>query len=211
MKKFFSVFLASIMLLSVLLPSYSSASNIDVSVNYVDIDEHFIKELTEESGTDFTDVDLTNFEEEYAFLLNDPVFRELEEYLVLNEQDVILDDNEVTGQWVPLAAAAIRLLAGKVGTKAIDKAWKIAKPHVDKALKDLDRYKFVVNTKNGRYLGIIDTKSKSKDKTVFALDYHQFKEGNKRTKDDVLHYHVIPNIKAHHIIYPSDPKWETIK
>lgn len=102
-------------------------------------------------------------------------------------------------------------ISSKVGTKAIDKAWDIAKPKVKKALDDVDRYKFIVNIKNGRYLGIIDTESKNKDKTIFALDYHQFKENNKRTVDDVLHYHIAPKIKEHHIIYPSNPKWETIK
>ncbi|MEK5184598.1 hypothetical protein [Solibacillus sp. FSL W7-1324] len=211
MKKFLSIFLASIMLVAFLLPTDSTATSHDFSINQISIDTSMVQQITEESGTDFTDVDLTNFEQDFAFLLNDPVFKEMEEYLVLNSQEVIIDETEVAGQWIPIAAAGIRLLAGKVGTKAIDKAWDIAKPHVKKALDDVDRYKFIVNIKNGRYLGIIDTKSKSKDKTIFALDYHQFKEGSKRTVDDVLHYHITPNIKEHHVIYPTDPKWETIK
>lgn len=51
----------------------------------------------------------------------------------------------------------------------MNKAWSIAKPHVNKALKDARRYKFYINTKSGRYIGIIDTKYTKKEKNYICF------------------------------------------
>ncbi|GLF90660.1 hypothetical protein Saga11_19190 [Bacillus safensis] len=45
-----------------------------------------------------------------TFLLNDPVFIELEETLALQSQNAELKEYSVTGQWIPVVATALRLL-----------------------------------------------------------------------------------------------------
>lgn len=41
----------------------------------------------------------------------------MEEYLILSDQDVSIYENGVQAQWVPITAAAIRMLTSKVGKK----------------------------------------------------------------------------------------------
>ncbi|MBU5265832.1 hypothetical protein [Virgibacillus proomii] len=208
MKKGF-ITLISIFMLSYLVFStsitHASPNNL-YSDNLVEIDQNYIEELSKETGVDFSTVNMENFEEEFSFLVNDPVFRQLEERLVLDSQEVYIHEGEVAGQWVPLIAGPVRVLASKVGKKVMGKAWKVAKPHVTKAMKNLKRYKFYSKPKSGRYIGIIDKKSKKKQKTIFALDYHKYSVKGKRTTKPVLHYHKAPNLKTHYNIYPRKPK-----
>lgn len=50
--------------------------------------------------------------------MNDPVFIEIEETLALQSQNAELKEDSVTGQWIPVvAAAALRLLISQVGKK----------------------------------------------------------------------------------------------
>lgn len=67
--------------------------------------------------------------------LNDPVFIEIEETLALQSQNAELKEDSVTGQWIPVVAAALRLLISQVGKKGMQKGWKVARPYVQKALK----------------------------------------------------------------------------
>lgn len=96
-------------------------------------------------------------------------------------------------------------LGNQYGFYSYSKGWKF---HVNKALKDAKRHKFYINTKSGRYIGIIDTKSKKKEKTIFALDYHKYKVNHKSTTEPVLHYHLGTNLNIHYPIYPANPKFE---
>lgn len=49
-----------------------------------------------------------------------------------------------------------------LGETAVNRAWAIAKPHVNKALKDPKCYTYYINSDSGRYLGTVDKKSKKK-------------------------------------------------
>ncbi|MGS0904564.1 hypothetical protein ACVA6F_10135 [Bacillus altitudinis] len=76
-----------------------------------------------------TSIDVSNFNKEFDFLLNDPVFIELEETLALQSQNAELKEDSVTGQWIPVVAAALRLLISQVGKKGMQKGWKVARPY----------------------------------------------------------------------------------
>lgn len=49
MKKFLSIFLASIMLVAFLLPTDSTATSHDFSINQISIDTSMVQQITEES------------------------------------------------------------------------------------------------------------------------------------------------------------------
>lgn len=156
--------------------------------------EAIANEVKEETGVDVFDVSLENYEEEFSFLVNDPVFIELEEYLVLSGQDAAFSDSSVQGQWVPIVAQALRLLTSKVGKEGMERGWKIARPYVQKALDAPSLYELDGPGSGGR---IIQVRNKKGGSVVFRLDYFPVKHGGK----NYLHYHVPPNLKEHHIIF----------
>ncbi|MGD6847296.1 hypothetical protein [Rossellomorea aquimaris] len=148
-----------------------------------------LEELSDYYNEDLTDVNINDFEEEFETLINDPVFSEMEEVMALQEAEALVADAEVNAQWVPVVAAALRVLVSKVGKKGMQKGWSVARPHIEKALKNLNKY-YIDGPSGGR---IIQVRNKSDKKPIFRLDYHYI-DG----KGPYLHYHVAPNMKAHH-------------
>lgn len=130
-----------------------------------------------------------NFEEEFDFLIQDPVFIQLEQELATQETM-----GKIKPMWVPVAATALRVLISKVGKELAMKGWKIARPHIEKALKAPGKYKIDGPGGGGR---IIQVRLKSSGKPIFRLDYYPVKTGGPYK----LHYHVPPNMKEHHIIF----------
>ena len=123
--------------------------------------------------------------------MNDPVFIEIEETLALQSQNAELKEDSVTGQWIPVVAAALRLLISQVGKKGMQKGWKVARPYVQKALKAPQNRIIDGPDQEGalyRYVA---------KKPLFRLDYAPIKHG----RPAVLHYHVPPNLEDHHVIF----------
>ena len=114
MKKVLSIFLSVVLFFAFVSPSLASTNTSEGSDVIVDdgtvLKESVVEEVSETTGIDVSDVNLSTYEEDFSFLTNDPVFMELEEHLILTDQDVSIEENSVSGQWVPVAAAAIRLL-----------------------------------------------------------------------------------------------------
>ncbi|TWK86529.1 hypothetical protein CHCC20333_1636 [Bacillus paralicheniformis] len=135
-------------------------------------------------------LDNEKFEKEFDFLIEDPVFQQLEQ--VLAEQEV--KAAEIKPMWVPIVATALRVLISKVGRSGMKKGWAIARPYVEKALKAPSKYKIDGPGGGGR---IIQVRLKSTGKPIFRLDYYPVKTGGPYK----LHYHVPPNMKKHHIIF----------
>ncbi|WP_273124601.1 hypothetical protein [Bacillus weihaiensis] len=141
-----------------------------------------------------SDVELNTYEEDFDFLANDPVFLQLEEHVVLTDQDVVIQEDAVQGQWVPIAAAAIRLLTSKVGREGMKKGWALARPYVQKALDAPKTYILEGAAGGGR---IIQVRLRKTGAVVFRLDYFRIKAGG----NPVLHYHIPPNINDHHLVF----------
>ncbi|MGF7531220.1 hypothetical protein ABI953_17505 [Bacillus paralicheniformis] len=139
---------------------------------------------------DIQSLDNEKFEKEFDFLIEDPVFQQLEQ--VLAEQEI--KDAEIKPMWVPIVATALRVLISKVGRSGMKKGWAIARPYVEKALKAPSKYKIDGPGGGGR---IIQVRLKSTGKPIFRLDYYPVKTGGPYK----LHYHVPPNMKKHHIIF----------
>lgn len=115
MKKFVTIVLTFVMLLSILSPTISGAETSEVIVDEgLVLEDTVVEEITETTGIDVSGQDLTTYEEDFDFLVNDPIFMEMEEHFILTDQDVSIEDNSVSGQWIPVAAAAIRLLTSKL-------------------------------------------------------------------------------------------------
>ncbi|MEK4165212.1 MULTISPECIES: hypothetical protein [Anoxybacillus] len=76
--------------------------------------------------------------------------------------------------------------------KGNGKSWSVARPHIEKALKNLDNY-VIDGPSGGR---IIQVRNKKTKQPIFRLDYHYI-DG----KGPYLHYHVAPNMKKHHFIW----------
>lgn len=159
----------------------------------VDLADSIVEDITESTGVDVSNQDLTKFDEDFNFLIEDPVFLEMEEFLILDEQDISVYEDGVQGQWVPIAAAAIRLLTSKVGRAGMQRGWALARPHVQKALNAPKNYILEGSGSGGR---IIQVRNRKGGSVVFRLDYFPVKHGGK----DYLHYHVPPNLSTHHII-----------
>ncbi|MCY8559931.1 hypothetical protein [Bacillus haynesii] len=128
--------------------------------------------------------------EEFDFLIEDPVFQQLEQ--VLAEQEV--KDAEIKPMWVPIVATALRVLISKVSRSGMKKGWAIARSYVEKALKAPSKYKIDGPGGGGR---IIQVRLKSTGKPIFRLDYYPVKTGGPYK----LHDHVPPHMKKHHIIF----------
>lgn len=80
----------------------------------------------------------------------------------------------------------------KVGRIAAKKAWKIARPYVKRAIKEGKKYRIDGPASRGERLFQI----RRGKNIVFRLDYGSIKHGRPK----VLHYHIPPNIKNHHVI-----------
>ncbi|WP_226620039.1 hypothetical protein [Cytobacillus firmus] len=193
MKKFVTIVLTFVMLFSILSPTISGAETSEVIVDEgLVLEDTVVEEITETTGIDVSGQDLTTYEEDFDFLVNDPIFMEMEEHFILTDQDVSIEDNSVSGQWIPVAAAAIRLLTSKVGKKGMEKGWALARPYVKKFVDAPSKYDLDGPGSGGR---IIQLRKKGST-TLFRLDYAPIKHG----RDPVLHYHVPPNLKDHHVI-----------
>ncbi|MGD6993835.1 hypothetical protein [Sutcliffiella horikoshii] len=112
----------------------------------------------------------------------------------MSGQDVDNLDPSVQGQWVPIAAAAIRLLTSKVGREGMIKGWALARPYVDKAIKAPNTYILEGAGGGGR---IIQVRLRKTGAVVFRLDYFPIKTGG----PNVLHYHILPNLKNHYKVF----------
>ncbi|TYS58499.1 hypothetical protein FZC74_11865 [Sutcliffiella horikoshii] len=112
----------------------------------------------------------------------------------MSGQDVHNLDPSVQGQWVPIAAAAIRLLTSKVGREGMTKGWALARPYVDKAIKAPNTYILEGAGGGGR---IIQVRLRKTGAVVFRLDYFPIKTGG----PNVLHYHIPPNLKNHYEVF----------
>ncbi|MFT0803199.1 hypothetical protein VSK90_18185 [Bacillus swezeyi] len=139
---------------------------------------------------DIQSLDNEEFEKEFDFLIEDPVFQQLERTLAKQE----VKEAEIKPMWIPIVAAALRVLISKVGRSGMKKGWAIARPYVQKALKAPSKYKIDGPGGGGR---IIQVRLKSSGKPIFRLDYYPVKTGGSYK----LHYHVPPNMKKHHIIF----------
>ncbi|KAA6472275.1 hypothetical protein [Bacillus swezeyi] len=149
-----------------------------------------ISSISSLNKKDIQSLNNEDFEKEFDFLIEDPVFQQLEQTLA--EQEV--KDAEIKPMWIPVVAAALRVLISKVGRSGMKKGWAIARPHVQKALKAPSKYKIDGPGGGGR---IIQVRLKSSGKPIFRLDYFPVKSGGPYK----LHYHVPPNMKKHHIIF----------
>lgn len=183
----FKKFLSSILILTLVISSFGFSQ---VSA------QEYTSEVLPEGVESETEVYVSNesFEKEFAFLVNDPVFIEMEEYLVLTGQDTNISDSTVQARWIPLVAQALRLLTSKVGKEGMQKGWAIARPYVKKALDNIDDYVIDGPGGGGR---IIQVRKKAGGAPIFRLDYYPVKVGG----DYKLHYHVPPNMSVHHIIF----------
>ncbi|MFT0827208.1 hypothetical protein VSK91_22575, partial [Bacillus swezeyi] len=133
---------------------------------------------------DIQSLDNEEFEKEFDFLIEDPVFQQLERTLAKQE----VKEAEIKPMWIPIVAAALRVLISKVGRSGMKKGWAIARPYVQKALKAPSKYKIDGPGGGGR---IIQVRLKSSGKPIFRLDYYPVKTGGSYK----LHYHVPPNMK----------------
>ncbi|MDE1362859.1 MULTISPECIES: hypothetical protein [Bacillus] len=140
--------------------------------------------------TEIQSLNNEEFEKEFDFLVEDPVFQQLEQTLAKQE----VKEAEIKPMWIPIVAAALRVLISKVGRSGMKKGWAIARPYVQKALKAPGKYKIDGPGGGGR---IIQVRLKSTGKPIFRLDYYPVKTGGSYK----LHYHVPPNMKKHHIIF----------
>lgn len=151
-----------------------------------------IEQLSEYYNTNLENINIDNFDEKFEFLTSDSVFNEMEEIIAIQEAEAQLSQDEVNAQWVPVVAAALRALTSKAGKKAMEKGWSVARPHIEKALKNLDNY-VIDGPSGGR---IIQVRNKKTKQPIFRLDYHYI-DG----KGPYLHYHVAPNMERHHFIW----------
>lgn len=184
----------------VLLLSFTLPSFVDAAVASEDdgIIEEYIPEINigvDLSNVDVSGFDFKNFEEEYDFLVNDPVFLQLEAEVSKPRVEYIIEKNPFTGELIvkkeilpAIVLGALRVLISKVGRKAADRAWAVARPHVQKALNYPKQY--ILEAGKGGM--IIQVRSKANGTRVFALDYHYI-DG----KGPILHYHSPPNVKDH--------------
>ncbi|MBJ8055910.1 hypothetical protein JDS87_29510 [Bacillus cereus] len=191
--------LSFILLFSFTFPSFVDAT---VELDNDTVVEEYVPE--EDGGIDLSNVDVSNFdsegfETEYDFLVNDPVFLQLEEELSKPRVEYVIEKNPFTGELVvkeevlpALVIGALRVLTSKVGRTAADKGWKIARPYVQKALNAPSKY--ILDGPSGTR--IIQVRSKATKQVIFRLDY-----GPVHNKGPYLHYHVSPNLKDHHIIW----------
>lgn len=99
-----------------------------------------IEQLSEYYNTNLENINIDNFVEKFEFLTSDSVFNEMEEIIAIQEAEAQLSQDEVNAQWVPVVAAALRALTSKAGKKAMEKGWSVARPHIEKSLKNLDNY-----------------------------------------------------------------------
>jgi hypothetical protein len=178
---------------------------IKVGAEEVTPDEDYISDeyVPEDYGIDLSQVDTSDYDpvefaQEFELLIEDDVFTDLEDILSRPQVETVYEKNPITGkleakqQVLPaIAAAALRQLLTKVGRPAATKAWNIARPHVQKALKAPSKY-YLDSPKGGR---IIQVRLKSNKQPIFRLDFHYI-DG----KGPYLHYHVAPNMKKHHML-----------
>ncbi len=192
-KRFFTSLLATVMLFSFV----GSAFAEDAEVDSINNQEEFIGSFDINQHITFEDMynfDNAQFEKDFPFLANDPVFLELEATLANGQFETEMTDGPVIQQRAlpAIVIGALRILTSKVGRQAADKAWAIARPHIQKALSAPS--KFIIDGPDGGK--IIQVRSKATKKPIFRLDYHYI-DG----KGPYLHYHVPPNMKAHHFIW----------
>ncbi|QIW22199.1 hypothetical protein [Bacillus thuringiensis] len=160
--------------------------------------EEYIPEINlgvDLSNVDVSSFDFENFQKEYDFLVNDPVFLQLEAEVSKPRVEYITEKNPFTGELIvkeeilpAIVVGALRILVSKVGRKAADRAWAVARPYVQKALNSPRQY--ILEAGKGGM--IIQVRSKATGKRVFALDYHYI-DG----KGPILHYHSPPNVNDH--------------
>lgn len=191
--------LSFVLMFSFALPSFVDAT---VELNDDTIVEEYVPE--EDGGIDLSNVDVSNFdfekfENEYDFLVTDPVFLQLEGELSKPRVEYVIEKNPLTGELIvkqeilpALVIGALRVLTSKVGRTAADKGWKIARPYVQKALNAPSKY--ILEGPSGTK--IIQVRSKATKQVIFRLDY-----GPVYHKGPYLHYHVPPNLNDHHIIW----------
>ncbi|TNP00406.1 hypothetical protein [Bacillus pacificus] len=194
-KKFITGMISAALLLSFTLPSIADAS---IETEEDGIVTEYIPEINlgiDLSKVDTSDFDFENFEKEYGFLVNDPVFLQLEEEVSKLRVESVVEKNPFTGELVvkqeilpAIVLGALRVLVSKVGRTAADKAWAVARPYVQKALNSPKQY--ILEAAKGRM--IIQVRSKATGNRVFAIDYHYI-DG----KGPILHYHSPPNVGAH--------------
>ncbi len=156
------------------LPSFVDAT---VELNDDTIVEEYVPE--EDGGIDLSNVDVSNFdfekfENEYDFLVTDPVFLQLEGELSKPRVEYVIEKNPLTGELIvkqeilpALVIGALRVLTSKVGRTAADKGWKIARPYVQKALNAPSKY--ILEGPSGTK--IIQVRSKATKQVIFRLDY----------------------------------------
>ncbi|MGW6191537.1 hypothetical protein ACWFRC_12550 [Bacillus cereus] len=177
--------LSFVLMFSFALPSFVDAT---VELNDDTIVEEYVPNF-----------DFEKFENEYDFLVTDPVFLQLEGELSKPRVEYVIEKNPLTGELIvkqeilpALVIGALRVLTSKAGRTAADKGWKIARPYVQKALDAQNKYIL-----EGPYkTRIIQVRSKVTKKVLFRLDY-----GPVKNKGPYLHYHVPPNLNDHHIIW----------
>ncbi|MGE6347135.1 hypothetical protein ACQKIY_17085 [Bacillus mycoides] len=191
--------LSFVLMFSFVLPSFVDAT---VELNDDTIVEEYVPE--EDGGIDLSNMDVSNFdfekfENEYDFLVTDPVFLQLEGELSQPRVEYVIEKNPLTGELIvkqeilpALVIGALRVLTSKVGRTAADKGWKIARPYVQKALNAPSKY--ILEGPSGTK--IIQVRSKATKQVIFRLDY-----GPVKNKGPYLHYHVPPNLNYHHIIW----------
>ena len=190
MKKCILLLLSLVLIFSTISPSISSAIEKEEGT----VSQKIPDEVSATTDVDVSDVNLQSFEKDFDFLLQDQVFRQFEEHLLLTGQDVDNLETSVQGQWVPIAAAAIRLLTSKVGREGMKKGWALARPYVDKAIKAPNTYILEGAGGGGR---IIQVRLRKTGAVVFRLDYFPIKTGG----PNVLHYHIPPNLKNHYKVF----------
>lgn len=98
--KLILVVLSFILCFSAVTPVY--AESVTSQDSELVVSDQLIEQVYEDTGIDVSNVDVSNFNKEFDFLLNDPVFIELEETLALQSQNAELKEDSVTGQWIPV-------------------------------------------------------------------------------------------------------------
>ena len=175
-------------------PSYDEISDLsdeEIEIIAENSESSTVEELSDYYGEDLQDINISNFEQDFESLVNDPVFNGMEEIMAIQEAEAELTHGEVKAQWIPVVAAALRVLVKKVGKKGMQKGWAVARPHVEKALKNMNSY--IIDGPSGGK--IIQVRNKKTKQPIFRLDYHYI-DG----KGPYLHYHVAPNMKTHHYL-----------
>ncbi|MDP7981532.1 hypothetical protein [Bacillus multifaciens] len=199
--KILSGLFSFVLLFSFIFPTFTDAS---VTSENENTNENIVENYVEEDyGIDLSKVDVSNFnfeefEKDYDFLVNDPVFVKLEEEISKPRVEHIIEKNPFTGELIvkeevlpAIVIGALRVLTSKVGRNAADKAWKIARPYVQKALDAPSKY--IIDGPSGGK--IIQVRSKATKQPIFRLDYHYI-DG----KGPYLHYHVAPNMNKHYYL-----------